>query len=353
MTQAKSWFLRSFGEDLQAGPLELEAPSIDEALVQVEACGMCHTDLGFASGSVKPKHDLPLVLGHEVVGTVLEAGGDFADLVGQRVIVPAVLPCGECALCAAGRGNACTRQQMPGNDIHGGFSTHMLVRAAPLVPIVGAPEGLDTRALSVVADAVSTAYQAALRANLEEGDAAIVIGAGGVGGYLAQIARALNARVIACDIDDARLAGLSQFGAEATINVRDRGARDVRKEVRGILKDWDMPSLRWKIFECSGSTPGQELAYTLIGRAATLAVVGYTFEKIPLRLSNLMAFDATVVGSWGCPPEAYAPVLDMIYSGAVVLEPFIEYAPMNTINQQLQAMAAHTLTRRMVLDPTL
>ena len=352
MTAADAWFLRSFGEDLQPGPLELPAPQPGEAVVQVEACGMCHTDLGFASGSVAPKHDLPLVLGHEVVGTVVEAGDAYAELVGARVIVPAVLPCGQCALCAAERGNACNRQQMPGNDIHGGFSTHMLVRAAPLVRL-DAPAGMDTRALSVVADAVSTAYQAALRADLAEGDAAIVIGSGGVGGYLVQIARAMGARVIACDVNDERLAAIADFGASATLNVGGRAPRDVRKDVQTTLRKWESPSLRWKIFECSGTTAGQELAYTLIGRASTLAVVGYTFDKTTVRLSNLMAYDATVVGSWGCPPEAYDPVLQMIYRGDVVLEPFIEYAPLSTINAQLRAMAAHTLTRRVVLDPSL
>ena len=352
MTAAEAWFLRSFGEDLTPGPLQLAPPGPDEAVVRVEACGMCHTDLGFASGSVQPKHELPLVLGHEVVGTVVETGDAFASLQGARVIVPAVLPCGQCALCAAGRGNACNHQQMPGNDIHGGFSSHMLVRAAPLVRL-DAPDGMDTRALSVVADAVSTAYQAALRATLGEGDAAIVIGSGGVGGYLVQIARALGARVVACDVSDDRLAGIADYGASATFNVGGRNARDVRKDVQATLRQWDVPSLRWKIFECSGTTAGQELAYTLVGRASTLAVVGYTFEKISLRLSNLMAFDATVVGSWGCPPEAYGPVLEMIYAGDVVLEPFIEYAPLSTINTQLRAMAAHTLTRRVVLDPAL
>ena len=118
----------------------------------------------------------------------------------KPVLVPAVLPCGECDFCRAGRGNACPHQKMPGNDIHGGFSSHMMVPAAPLVPLDGAPEGFPLDDLSVVADAVSTAYQAALRADLCAGDLAVVVGAGGVGGFLVQIARALGARVVACDV---------------------------------------------------------------------------------------------------------------------------------------------------------
>ncbi len=155
--QADAYFLHSPGQPLQRGALEIGALAADEALVQVLACGVCHTDLGYADGSVRPNHALPLVLGHEVVGRVIEAGPAGQALLGKIVLVPAVLPCGNCAFCAAGRGNACLGQRMPGNDIHGGFASHMVVPAAPLVPIQDAPEGFDVRLLAVVADAVSTA----------------------------------------------------------------------------------------------------------------------------------------------------------------------------------------------------
>ena len=80
-------------------------------------------------------------------------------------------------------------------------------------------------------------------------------------------------------------------------------------------------------------------------------VVGFTPEKVPTRLSNLMAFDASVHGTWGCPPEAYPPVLDLIYSGQVQLAPVIERAPMSELDALLDAMARHELERRMILDP--
>jgi 6-hydroxycyclohex-1-ene-1-carbonyl-CoA dehydrogenase len=89
----------------------------------------------------------------------------------------------------------------------------------------------------------------------------------------------------------------------------------------------------------------------LLARGATLLQVGYTPKTIELRFSNLMAFDATVHGTWGCPPEAYPKVLQLIESGLVVLAPFIEYAPMSRINELLDALAHHRLERRMVLDP--
>jgi len=318
-----------------------------EAIVEVIACGLCHTDLGYADGSVPTKKGIPLVLGHEAVGRVVEAGADYKTLVGSTVLVPAVLPCGECPFCLAGRGNACPNQKMPGNDIDGGFSTHFLVPARPLIKI-GAGVS-NVAALSVVADAVSTAYQAILRANLTAGDVAIVIGAGGVGGFVTQIASALGAQVIAGDISVDRLNLIAQYGAAETIDLSSKDFKEVRKQVKTFATG--IPSFRYKIFECSGSTGGQTTAYGLIDRGATMLAVGYTPNKIEVRLSNLMAFDATIHGTWGCPPEVYPGVLQLIEEGKVKLDPFIAYGPMSKVNEYLDAMAGHKLEKRMVMDP--
>ena len=346
-----AYVLEAAATPLVAREVTLPDPGPGEALVEVIACGLCHTDLGFADGSVRPTKPLPLTLGHEVVGTVAATGGGVALPVGSKVIVPAVLPCGTCAFCRAGRGNACPTQKMPGNDIDGGFATHLVVPAAPLVPVDGFAPGTDLRDLSVVADAVSTAYQAIVRSGLAAGDEAFVVGAGGVGGFVCQIAHALGAHVTVCDVQPARLELLAAHGADHTTNVKDRAPQDVRKELHGLARGRGAPSLRWRIFECSGTPAGQTLAFGLLARGATLLQVGYTPKPVELRLSNLMAFDATVHGTWGCPPEAYAAVLRLIAEGKVTLKPFIEYAPMSRINDLLGALAEHRLERRMVLDP--
>jgi 6-hydroxycyclohex-1-ene-1-carbonyl-CoA dehydrogenase len=237
---------------------------------------------------------------------------------------------------------------MPGNDINGGFSTHFLVPAAPLIKI---SSGLSSNvaALSVVADAVSTAYQAILRANLTAGDVAIVVGAGGVGSFVVQIASAIGARVLACDIIPERLQLIGDYGAAQTINLTNLDPKELRKQARAFAKG--VPTLKLKIFECSGSAPGQTTAYGLLERGATMLQVGYTPNPINVRLSNLMAFDATIHGTWGCPPEVYPGVLRLIEEGKVKLDPFIAYGPMSKVNEYLSAMAEHKLEKRMVMDP--
>lgn len=350
-TTGRAWVLKEAKKPLVEEPLQLADPAADEVVIEVTACGLCHTDLGFADGSVAPRHELPLVLGHEVTGTVVAAGDRYSQMVGQKVLVPAVMPCGDCAFCRAGRGNACPRQKMPGNDIHGGFATHLVSPAAPLVSLEDAPQSVNIDALSVVADAVSTAYQAVKRSGLAEGDVAFVVGAGGVGGFTAQIAKALGAKVAVCDVSPERLEGAKQFGADHVVNVTDRAAKDVRKELFGLAKEWSIPSFRWRTFECSGTAAGQTQAFTLISQASTAVFVGFTRDAVNVRLSNLMAFDATVHGTWGCKVESYPDVLDLIYEGKVQIEPFVERAPMSRINELLADLAAHKLSRRMVMDP--
>jgi 6-hydroxycyclohex-1-ene-1-carbonyl-CoA dehydrogenase len=348
---AVGYSLRTPGLPLDRLGLPLSEPGMGEALVEVLACGLCHTDLGFADGSVPPRHALPLILGHEVVGTVVAAGAGAERLLGQQVIVPAVLPCGRCEFCRAGRGNACPDQKMPGNDVDGGFATHQLVPAAPLVSLEGRPAEVDVRELSVVADAVSTAYQAVRRAALGAGDAAFVVGSGGVGAFVVQIARAMGAAVVACDVRRDRLDLVASHGAAGVVHTEGRTVQDVRKEVHGLARQWGIPSLRYRVFECSGTPAGQALAFGLLARAATLVQVGYTPQSVELRLSNLMAFDATVHGTWGCPPEVYPDVLRLIYDRRVVLGPFVTHAPMSRVNELLDDMAHHRLSSRMVLDP--
>lgn len=349
--QADAYFLQTPNEPLQRRALDLGTPAAHEAIVEVIACGLCHTDLGFFDGSVPPRHALPLVLGHEVVGRVVEAGDALDNLVGATVIVPAVLPCGDCEFCRRGRANACPSQKMPGNDVHGGFATHLLVPGAPLVRVPDDYRADALDGLSVVADAVSTAYRAIARAEVVEGDVAFVVGSGGVGSFATQIAHSMGAKVVALDVRSDRLELALAHGADEVIDVSDLSARDVKKRAHGLAKEFGASSLRFKIFECSGTTAGQNVAYGLLARAATLVFVGYTPEKVQVRLSNLMAFDATVYGTWGCPPEDYGAVLDLLSREQITLEPFIERAPMSQIDALLDDMAHHRLSRRMVLDP--
>lgn len=350
-TDRYSWHLVEAGSPLERRTGAGRDPDDGEVLIRIAGCGVCHTDLGYADGHVATRASLPLVLGHEIAGTVIAAGGEAEAWVGRDVVVPAVIPCGECDLCTAGRGNVCTQQQMPGNDLDGGFATHVTLPANGLAEVASLPGGYELADLAVIADAVTTPLQAVRRAAVGTGDLVVVVGTGGVGTYAVQVAAALGATVIAVDIDDDRLAPLLDHGAAATINARDLSPRQARDAAREHAGDLGAPSTGWKVFECSGTAPGQETAFGMLGPAGTLAIVGFTMDKVSVRLSNLMAFDADAFGSWGCPPERYPEAIELVTSGRIDLLPFTRKVPMADVEEALAAARDRSDPRRLILIP--
>ena len=327
---------------------ELSLPPLreGEARVRVAGCGLCHTDVGFYSGTVRPKHELPLVLGHEIAGVVEDVAGRHDELVGRQVLIPAVMPCGSCDLCRNGRPLACLHQRMPGNDISGGFATHTIVPADMLVPLPDDLGGRSLAALSVIADAVTTPYQSIQRACVREDDLVAIIGVGGIGTYGVQIARALGAHVAAIDIDPAKRERAASLGARWQFDPRDTDARAIKKTLLAA----GVSTARWRILEMSGTAAGQELAWSLLPPGGTLGVVGFTMDKVSVRLSNLMALDASAFGNWGCAPQLYPAVVDLVLSGRVRIDPFVEFHPLAD-GPALFAEAAHH-ERRPVLVPS-
>lgn len=350
------WTVHQGGEPMTLEEREA-SPGPAEVLVEVVGCGVCHTDLGFYYEGVPTRHPLPLVLGHEISGRIVEAGEGAGEWIGRQVVVPAVMPCGECEACGAGQGSICPRQIFPGNDIHGGFASHLVVPAKGLCPVPDLsdeavnPGRLGLAALSVIADAVSTPYQALDRAGVGEGDLAVFVGGGGVGGFGVQIAAALGARVAVIDLDSGRLELLADHGANLTLDNSALDFRELKARLKDFAAEHGLPSWRRKIFECSGTPGGQTTAFGLLTHGGYLGVVGYTPRKVDIRLSNLMALDAVAAGNWGCLPEHYPAVLDLVLSGSVALEPFVEYRSMSSINESFADLHARRISRRLILLP--
>lgn len=335
-----------------AGP-----PARGHVLVEVAGCGVCHTDLGFFYDGVPTRRPFPLTLGHEISGTVVEAGPGAEAWRGRAVVVPAVLPCGACPACLAGRGQVCPTQIFPGSDVDGGFATHVRVPARGLCAVPDLadsarnPAGLALADLSVIADAVSTPYQAIVRSGLGAGDVAVFVGVGGIGGFGVQIAAALGAAVAALDICDERLRQIARYGAALTINPATTDLKGLRKAVRAFADARGVPTWRTKVFETSGTPAGQATAFALLGHGSYLSVVGYTPKAVELRFSNLMAYDATAQGNWGCLPEHYPAVVDLALTGRIHLAPFIEHRPLATINDVFAELHEKGASRRLVLVP--
>ena len=348
-TTIYSWQMTAPDADFQLAEEPFPVLEAHEALIQIAGCGVCHTDLSFWHYGVKTKKELPLTLGHEISGTVI-AGP--AEWVGKQVIIPAVLPCGECELCKKGRSNMCQKQLMPGNDFHGGFASHIKVPARFLCPV---PDSLlkkyPLEKLSVIADAISTPYQVIKKSELEEGDFAIVVGVGGVGVYAALIAKIFGAKVLALDISDEKLGIAASHGIHATLNISGMDSKAIKENVKETAKNLGVSRYGWKIFEMSGTKAGQELAFNLLTFTSTLSIVGFTMDRTEVRLSNLMAFDAKIIGTWGCKPELYPEVVELIDSGKLEIGDFIQTFPMSMINEIFHNTLGHKYQKRSVLVP--
>ena len=342
-------------QDAPLVPAEFNpSPKPDEVVVEIAGCGVCHTDLGYYYDGVRTKHELPLTLGHEISGRVVVAGSDASAWLGRAVIVPAVIPCGKCDVCRRGKSTICPNQKMPGNDIHGGFATHIVVPAAGLCAVDESrlqAIGMELADVSVIADAVTTPYQAVIQAGVGHGDLVVINGVGGVGGYAAQIAHALGGTVVAVDVNQNKLDAIARQGVALALNARQLSSRELKAAISGFAKKNALRQTEWLIFECSGTRSGQETAFSLINHGATLCVVGFTMEKVEVRLSNLMAYHARALGNWGCPPDLYPAALEMVLRGRVKVAPFVEKHPLDQINRIFAAVHHGELKRRAILIP--
>lgn len=333
---------------------EIPVPPLQpgEVLVEIAGCGVCHTDLGYFFGGVPTVTKPPLTLGHEISGIVV-AGEE--RLIGKGVIIPAVMPCGQCPICAAGRGNRCLAQKMPGNSlgIYGGFSSHIPVPAGDLC-VVESRGDFQLAELAVVADAVTTPYQACLRGGLKQGDNVVVVGVGGgVGRFVAQIAKAFGAKtVVGIDLDPAKLEKALNYGANYVINSTGKDGTAVREEFRELCKAHGLPSnYGWIVFEVTGSSAGQEIALGLLSFIGKLVWVGFGLQKNEYSLSRLMAFDAEIIGTWGCLPKHYPKVLELVLNGTVKIRPFIQLRPMSQIKEAFGEAHNGRLAERAILTP--
>lgn len=322
----------------------------DEVLVEVAGCGICSSDHTAFYGGMPTI--TPRTLGHEISGTIV-AGN--AGVIGKEVIIPAVMPCNNCPICKAGRGNRCIAAKIPGYTmgIYGGNASHIAVPAADLCYIHERKE-ISLSHFAVIADVVASAYQAAKRADVQPGDIVIVVGATGCAGvYATQICAAMGAReVIGIGRNREKLERALRFGATHMICSQNKTAQSVRNEFIAYCMSRGLPpNYGWKIFEWTGTAAGQEIALELLPFVGKLVVAGFGTHKNEFSLSRLMALEADVIGSWACLPEYYPEVLNMVLSGIIQIEPFIKTMPMSCIKEAYEEAHRGGLAQRIVLTP--
>ena len=213
-------------EDVPCPPLEAS-----DVLVQVEACGVCHSDLHVADGDwpqFTPITKLPLILGHEIAGCVVEKGSTVQEFQsGDRVGLPWIYwTCGECEFCRQGNDNLCARQKITGVTEDGGFAEFV---KAPASHVVRIPDGLAAVEAAPLFCAGVTVYRALKQASISPGQRLAIFGIGGLGHLAVQVAREFGAEVIAVDMMDEKLRLAESLGAAHSYNA---ASTNVPKELR-------------------------------------------------------------------------------------------------------------------------
>ena len=323
--------MRSAGGALELAELPRPEPAAGEVRVRVAACGVCRTDLHYLDHGVATAKPPPIVLGHEISGTVdaVGPGGDAREI-GRRVLLPAVLPCGRCAWCRSGRENICPEMRMFGNHIDGGFAEYVL---APQRDLIDLPDEIDLVRGCVIADALSTPYHAVVhRAQVRPGELVAVVGCGGVGINVVQTAVQAGGRVVAVDVSPAKLELARSLGAEQTLDLSGGGG--------GALKAFRRSTGGVEVaFEAVGSPATFETAFGLLRRGGRLCMVGYSEAPVPLPLHRLMFHEFTVLGSLGCRPVDYPRVVELVRRGRLRLEPVVSAVlPLERIDEAVQRL---------------
>ncbi|MVO87338.1 S-(hydroxymethyl)mycothiol dehydrogenase [Streptomyces sp. p1417] len=305
------------GAPVEVQTIVVPDPGPGEVLVSVQACGVCHTDLHYREGAVSD--DFPFLLGHEAAGTVEAVGPDSGGLrPGDYVVIAWRAPCGTCRSCLRGRPWYCFDSRnaaqpmtlLDGTPLSaalgiGAFAEKTLVAAGQAVKVDPAAR---PEAAGLIGCGVMAGYGAAVNTgNVGRGDTVAVIGCGGVG--CAAIAGASHAgarRVIAVDIDDAKLDGATRFGATHTVNSR---GTDPVEAVRGLTGGFGVDVA----IDAVGVPETYEQAFYMRDHAGVLVQVGVPDPAMSMELPliDLFSRGGALKSSWygDCLPTRDFPLL--------------------------------------------
>lgn len=286
-------------------------PADGEVLLRVHLVGLCGSDLTSYRG-LNPMVSLPRIPGHELAATVERAGGGADGLFksGELVTVLPYTNCGKCPSCRAGRPNACRNNQTLGVHRDGALCRYIVVPAEKVYP----GQGLAPREL-VLVEPLTVGFHAAGRARIAPGECVCVLGCGAVGlGAVAGAAFA-GARVIAVDIDDAKLSIARQAGAADCIN----SARCDLHQALSDLTAGDGPGV---VIEAIGNPATFRLAIEEVAFCGRVVYVGYAKQHVEYDTSLFVRKELDILGSRNALDE-FPSVISMLKRGGFPVDAVI------------------------------
>jgi L-iditol 2-dehydrogenase len=297
----------------QLVPDEVAAPARDSGrvLVRVTHSGICGTDFKIFSGAIPVRY--PRIMGHEMIGEVVDAGDATAFRSGERVIIDPELYCGGCFHCRIGQTHLCPNGMLVGRDTNGGFAEYL---DAPASHVFGVPDAIDSRSAPMI-QVLTTCVHAQRQVDIFPGESAVVFGLGVTGQLHVQLAKARGASpVIGVTRSAEKRALAEQLGADITVPGGDGAIERVREATEGRGAD--------VVIETTGVLPSVAASVAMAragGRLLLFGIITATEGALPfydLYFKELALISARVAKS-----EDYPAAIALVERGAVRLTPLV------------------------------
>jgi D-arabinose 1-dehydrogenase-like Zn-dependent alcohol dehydrogenase len=346
-----SYDVVEWGKPLQRAERETPKANGTEVLLRLKYCGVCHSDVHirdgyFELGGGKRLYmsargmNPPVTLGHEPYGTVMAAGPDAGDVpIGADRLVYPWTGCGACARCSEGMDNHCMAPGCVGIQRPGGYADHLLV---PNPRYLIDTSGIDPAWAATLSCSGLSAYAAVSKLNpIPPDEWVAVIGAGGLGLSAVAILRAIgHERIIAVDIDAAKLEAAGKAGAAATLNSRDANAVEKLRGIAGPI---------YGALDLVGTTETASLALGALRKGGRLVLVGLYGGEIPLSVVATIQRALTIQGSHLGTVAELKKVVALAREGKLQPIP-IEKRPLSEVSRILDELKAGAIVGRVVVE---
>ena len=324
------------GAPLEIVETEVPAPASHEVLVKIDVCGLCHTDLHYWKGDHPLPRDLPVTLGHEGIGTVISVGSGVTRVkIGDTVGVGFVHgTCGNCRECLTGYETHCADVRSTGVHTDGCLAEYTLLEENWTTPI---PAELDIADAAPLLCAGVAAYSAVRKAKLEPGERAVIFGAGGLGTYAVQIAKAAGAEVCVVDVSEEKLTHARELGADHTFLADDAVATQINKlgGADVALNFAPVPASWRQMIDCARAR-------------ARLVLISLPNDPLSFEAGEVIERGLRILGSADGTRQELRQLMELARTGHV--RSVVETVPFADVNSALDRLNSGAVQGRLVID---
>lgn len=335
-TTMKAALVTAPGAPLEITDIPVPEPGPGEVLMKVEVSGLCHTDIHFWKGDHELPRDLPVVLGHEGIGTVVKTGAGVSHIaVGDRIGTGFVhSTCGQCRQCLTGHETHCDEVQSTSVHVNGTFAEYAIVDANWATPI---PPSLDAAEAAPLLCAGVAAYSAVRKVQLEPGELAVVFGAGGLGTYAIQMAKRYGANVVAVDVSEDKLNYALEIGADHAVRADDDPVSRIA-ELGGADA----------CFNFAPVTASWRQMLDSANARARLVLISLPNDQLCFEAGEIIERGIRVMGSADGTRQELRQLMDLARTGKV--KSVIERVPLEGINDAFNQLVAGDVQGRLVIE---